>query len=179
MFETLEGRQLLSGSVGTGKGATFDPFAYGAAQASYDASTHVLTINNAHDVQISAVYKLDANGDPTGPLIEGSIKLLDRGVPGGTTTTFLGVAQIVVNGTKDYDIISASVAGRVGAKFYGGSGSDSIVVSNNGTGNVLVYGGNANDTIWADNNGKGTTVVYGEGGKDTFHWINGGAVFNQ
>ena len=154
MIESLEPRQLL---------ATFDPAQFGPAQPVQEGGT--LTINNAHDVQINAVY----NDDDT--VRAGEVQLIDRSVR--TSTVFTGIDTLIVNGTRAYDIISGNVDG-IDAIVNGGSGHDAITFSNNGGGDVVLHGGNGNDSIFANNNGAGTLTAFGDRGRDSFH---GNAVF--
>ena len=173
MFEQLENRRLLAG---IGGGAAYDPYEFGPAEATLENG--VLTINNAHSVQIN---DFDTN-NPTYYPPTGTVYLIDKGVPGNTTSIFSGVTLVIVNGTKETDNISVSINdahNTFDGVFNGGSGSDSITVGNNSGGDMIVHGGRGNDSIWADDTGSGTTTVYGEGGRDTFDWIRGGAVFYQ
>src|SRR5215204_7257247 len=97
MLEQLEDRRLFAG---IGGGAAYDPYEFGPAQATLENG--VLTINNAHSIQIND-FDVD---DPAYYPPTGTVYVIDKGVPGTTTTVFSGVTALVVNGTKETDNIS-------------------------------------------------------------------------
>jgi hypothetical protein len=163
MIEQLEERRLFAGQ--------FNPYAYGAAVPVQDGG--VLTITNAHSIQINAVYDSNEN------VVDGAIQFIDKGVRGNKVWYFSSVTLINVTGTKDYDIISGNIDGSVSANFYGGAGNDTLSAFNWGSGDFNVYGGTGNDSIGAGNGGTGTTTVYGQAGRDTFIQNYGGATFIQ
>jgi Ca2+-binding RTX toxin-like protein len=159
MFESVESRRLLSGG-GAGKGNAFDPHEYGPAVIVQEGST--LTITNAHSVRVNAVY--EGPEEAPGAVIPGEVAVVDFG--GLTTTFYSGITTVVVVGTRDADIITASVEG-FDATFDGGNGGDQISVSNNGSGTVTVFGGKGNDAFASNNNSTGTLTIHGGAGRDT------------
>lgn len=161
-FESLEGRTLLSGSHGIGA-AAFNPYGHGAAQATQNGGT--LTINNAHDIQFNTLYATNADGSQGGVI---GVELIDKGVRGNKVTDFLNVTDVVIVGTKDYDIISGNSDGMIGVQLNAGGGNDDINFSNNGYGIATLHGGNGNDSFYVHARHAGTTTVYGDSGKDTF-----------
>jgi Ca2+-binding RTX toxin-like protein len=159
MFETLEARQLLSGS-GAAPQREPHPHEYGPAVVVQDGTT--LTVGNAHSVKVNAVY--ETPDDPASPLVPGEVAVVDFG--GGTTTFYSGVTTVVVIGTRHADLISASVEG-FDLTVDGLSGNDQISVSNNGIGNVILFGGSGNDAFASNNNSAGTLTIHGGPGRDT------------
>lgn len=167
-FESLEGRTLLSGGHSVG---SFNPYGHGAAQATLNGGT--LKINNAHDVQFNTLYSMNADGSQGGVI---GVELIDKGVRGNQVTDFLNVNNVVIVGTKDYDIISGNSDGMIGVQLNGGGGNDEITFSNNGNGIATLHGGNGNDSFFVSARYAGTTTVYGDAGKDTFASGLGGSL---
>jgi hypothetical protein len=164
MFETLEGRRLLSAAghdnssdnraaITHGQSAPFDPGAFGPA--TYVTSGTSLTINNAHDVQVIQ----DGN----------DLLVFDKSV-GGTFVepiTFTGVTTLVINGTDAGDIISTGL-NTVDATLNAGGGNDQLTISDLGTGSTVVHGGAGNDDILVGSYHPGGTKVFGETGADVY-----------
>lgn len=164
LLESLECRRLLSGSPHIPNPGGFDPGAYGPAVAVQNSTT--LTVNNAHDVQIT---------EPS----DGTIEVTDKSSSTPVVTDYSGVSNLVVNGTKGGDIIFASLY-TVNTTVNGNGGADEIGVTNNNTANIVVNAGNANDLLSGQNNGTGTVVINGQGGRDQFTLYGSGpVVFNQ
>ena len=154
LIERIEGRQLLSASH------PFVPGQFGPVKVVQNGS--VLTVNNAHDVQIR---------EP----VDGTIVVADQSSPTTVFTTYTNVSSLVVNGTKGGDIIFVTVY-TVNTTVNGLHGGDEIGVTNSNRANIVVNAGPGDDTLAGQNEGPGTIVINGGSGRDTFTKFGTGPV---
>jgi hypothetical protein len=146
MFETLEGRQLMSAT------AVVAPLMHGTVRT----GEQVLTVTGTSSANDLELYRLTNGG--VGVYADGK-----------TIGTFNNVAQIVVNslGGNDRVVIDADVTAR--STVHGGEGNDLV---RGGGGADMLYGDNGNDTL-VGIDGTTSDRVTGGSGRDGF-WVDSG-----
>jgi hypothetical protein len=153
-IEPLEGRRLLSTTP--------------MLDVSLDANG-VLTVNNAANVN---VHEFLGNGaDIPDSVVVTSPQIATFTGSSDNSGTYLGVTQIVINGTTGDDVVSLDDA-NIKAFINTGNGKDTIYVTNvaettvNDPDLVTINAGNGKDSIVADTTGDAgtiTTIVLSKG----------------
>jgi Ca2+-binding RTX toxin-like protein len=138
MFESLEGRQLLSGVIATQVGGTVTYQLPGSG-----AAIHVIEIGHV-------VFAQDASLNQVGPTFVNVDQIVIAGGAGNDIIHYSGdtVPATITGGAGDDIIVVDSQVGAAAptSLIDGGDGNDLIVVNQGGVGDTIL-GGNGNDTL--------------------------------
>jgi Ca2+-binding RTX toxin-like protein len=155
MFETLEGRRLLSGVVATQVGDT-------VVYQLPDGGAGIHVFENAN-----TVFAQDVNFAQVGPVFSGVNHVVIKGGSGDDIIHYTGdnQANVVISGGAGNDtIVVDTLTDTAPTSFIdGGDGNDFIIVL--GGKDSVVYGGNGDDTLASA--GGMDQLIDGGNGKDT------------